>query len=124
LQIAKITGRYVEKDYFHVHADATYDEEIPKTNKISGSVLTVMLYLNGHKECSGLPVYKGGATEFVTYTTRKLKYKVEPEPGLAIVFTQLDDDMVHRGEMIQSGTKYIARSDAMYEFPKLFRYKM
>jgi hypothetical protein len=115
-------GRYVKNDYFHVHADSTYSEDIEGTNLFSGSVLTVMLYLNSHEPCANLPTFVGGATEFTTHGKR-VKYSVAPEPGLALIFTQEDDDMLHRGELVTSGTKYILRSDAMYEFPRLIRFR-
>jgi hypothetical protein len=110
-------GRYVApQDHFHIHSDSIYHENIKESNNLAVSNLTIMIYLNGYDSHDGLlPTFTGGTTEFVSYN-KEVKYAVEPEAGLVIVFTQADDEMLHRGQYLETGVKYILRSDAMYEF--------
>lgn len=83
--------RYEPGEYFKWHKDGFYcrsDEEI--------SQLTLILYLNDD--------YLGGATEFRWE-------KIAPKRGMALVFPHL---MMHQGSTIESGTKYVLRTDVMY----------
>jgi hypothetical protein len=84
--------KYGPGEYFKWHKDGFYcrsDDEI--------SQLTLMMYLNDG--------YVGGATEF--------KWDViQPKCGMALVFPHL---MMHQGSTIESGTKYVLRTDVMYK---------
>jgi hypothetical protein len=59
-----------------------------------------MLYLNGG--------FEGGATVFLEGT----KDRVQPVAGMALVFQH---NIYHEGERLESGVKYIMRSDAMFQ---------
>jgi len=99
--------RYFAGHYFGCHTDGSWSPG-PGTT----SFLTFMLYLNGADE------FEGGTTNFVDHRAKKVKYKVIPEPGMAVVFVQEDLDLLHEGSKLTSGTKYILRSDVMYDAPK------
>ena len=89
--------------YFGPHTDGTYD--IDSDHK---SLLTCMLYLNGRDD------FEGGLTNFIEYKTKKLRHSVVPEPGLCVIFPQVDLDFYHEGTQVTSGLKYIMRTDVMY----------
>ena len=86
--------RYKPGQYFKWHKDGFYcrsDAEV--------SQLTLMMYLNDD--------YKGGETEFRWET-------IQPKRGMALVFPHI---MTHQGASIESGTKYVLRTDVMYRTP-------
>jgi len=96
--------KYGPGQYFGMHADGAF-----RPTPSLSSALTFMLYLNSAGES-----FTGGSTNFYTYKDRKLKQEVVPAAGTAIVFIQEDNDMIHDGGKLQSGTKYILRSDIMF----------
>jgi len=61
------------------------------------SMLTFLLYLNDG--------YEGGDTQFRWET-------VKPESGMLLVFPH---NQSHQGAEIAAGTKYVLRSDVMYQ---------
>lgn len=67
-----------------------------------------MFYLNGTDE------FEGGLTNFIDYKTHKLNYSVKPEPGLCLVFRQVDLRTYHEGTEVTKGLKYILRNDIMF----------
>ena len=42
-------------------------------------------------------------------------YRINPGCGMAIIFEQDDPSLLHEGEEIRSGFKYMIRTDIMYE---------
>eukprot|EP01117_Protostelium_nocturnum_P020014 TRINITY_DN8827_c0_g1_i2.p1 TRINITY_DN8827_c0_g1~~TRINITY_DN8827_c0_g1_i2.p1 ORF type:complete len:253 (-),score=47.30 TRINITY_DN8827_c0_g1_i2:149-907(-) len=78
---------------------------------------TIMLYLNDSGE------FEGGATIFLDpkkpMDARGSRFetvlKIEPGCGMAIIFEQNDQNLLHEGEEIRKGFKYMIRSDIMYE---------
>jgi prolyl 4-hydroxylase len=88
--------RYRHGEYFGMHYDGAFVR-----NEKEQSLLTFMVYLNGGE---GLI---GGQTNFP-----KLEHVIEPAPGLALVFQHR---ILHEGVRVQSGTKYVVRSDVMYQ---------
>ncbi len=84
--------RYAEQQQFDWHLDGT-------VRLVSGqeSFLTFMIYLNDD--------FEGGATEFGWE-------KVVPIEGMALVFPHR---VRHRGAPVESGVKYVLRTDVMYE---------
>jgi hypothetical protein len=94
-----------------------------------------MLYLNGPPEFSGgattfldIPRDRWAEDDFLKYAKvcarnyplppnsdcPQVKFSVIPEPGMAIVFTQEDENLVHTGDKVTEGRKYILRTDVMY----------
>ena len=66
------------------------------------SQLTVMVYLNDD--------FTGGATRFY-HLDRTVRLSVQPERGTALVFVHRQ---LHEGSAVESGRKYVLRTDVMY----------
>ncbi len=84
--------RYERGQYFQWHRDGSFHRD---ANEVS--LLTLMFYLNDG--------YDGGRTEFVEAPP------VVPVRGMALLF---EHGLVHRGEPVVEGTKYVLRTDVMY----------
>jgi len=89
--------------HFGPHLDGTYS-----VDQDHMSLLTCMFYLNGTDE------FEGGRTNFIQMKTNKLNYSVKPEPGLCVIFRQMDTRCYHEGTEVTKGLKYIMRTDIMY----------
>ena len=83
--------RYKPGEYFKWHKDGFYCRSESEVSQLS-----FLLYLNDG--------YVGGDTEFKWE-------KITPKSGMALVFPHL---MMHQGSTIESGTKYVLRTDVMY----------
>lgn len=92
-----------EGHYFGAHTDGLYRVDNDHT-----SLLTCMFYLNGTEE------FEGGLTNFIDYDTRKLNRSIRPEPGLCLIFRQVDLRTYHEGTEVTKGCKYILRNDIMF----------
>jgi hypothetical protein len=103
--------QYNAGGFFRAHCDQSF-----RRSKDEKSLFTCMFYLNGDLD--------GGATRFLrvdTPLTPDTQYKlarddqvlasVPPEAGLCILFFQ--PGLLHEGEDLGSGVKYILRSDVM-----------
>jgi len=84
--------RYGRGEYFKWHKDG-YFEKTPD----EVSMLTFLIYLNES--------FEGGDTQFRWETVR-------PREGMLLVFPHKQS---HQGAEISAGTKYVLRSDVMYE---------
>eukprot|EP01114_Cavostelium_apophysatum_P004788 TRINITY_DN15160_c0_g1_i1.p1 TRINITY_DN15160_c0_g1~~TRINITY_DN15160_c0_g1_i1.p1 ORF type:complete len:212 (+),score=28.94 TRINITY_DN15160_c0_g1_i1:63-698(+) len=91
--------RYVKGGHFNAHTDA----EFIRSNK-ERSFLTFMIYLNG-----GLD---GGSTNFLESRGKVLE-RIHPEAGMVLCF---DHIMLHEGEALLSGKKYLMRTDVMFKW--------
>ena len=85
--------RYSPGQRFAPHYDGHYQ------NDAECSELTVLFYLNEG--------FVGGATSFCDW-----EVKVEPRRGQALLFSHR---VLHEGCILESGRKYVLRSDAMYQ---------
>lgn len=83
--------RYDPGQAFRWHRDGYFQR--PNGER---SALTFMIYLNQG--------FEGGATRF-------RGYQVEPEVGMALIFRH---SLLHEGEELLRGRKYVLRSDVMY----------
>ncbi|MFO0795886.1 MAG: 2OG-Fe(II) oxygenase [Gemmataceae bacterium] len=97
--------RYDPGQLFDWHFDGHY-ERTPDEH----SNLTVLLYLSGG--------FTGGATEFNFLLSGRFDdddpvVSVVPEPGMALVFAHR---ILHRGAPVESGRKYVLRTDVMYRW--------
>jgi len=66
-----------------------------------------MIYLNSATEG-----FEGGATVFLDSISKQPTHSIVPKEGTALIFLQ--DEMLHFGEKVTNGTKYIMRTDIMY----------
>ena len=86
--------RYTKGGIFRKHTDSFFER-----NSLERSRLTFNIYLNGG--------FDGGHTVFPENDIH-----VIPKPGMVLVF---DHDIVHQGYYLETGKKYLARSDVMYK---------
>mmetsp|Transcript_22364 Transcript_22364/g.33319 ORF Transcript_22364/g.33319 Transcript_22364/m.33319 type:complete len:268 (+) Transcript_22364:104-907(+) len=115
--------RYTGGEKFDVHYDGSYFRD-----KNERSWMTFIIYLNEDPKLVG-----GQTTFFRNYrkeyghvsTTRIMghKYqtiKVQPRAGSALVFFQGHHEFspLHEGSVVESGIKYVLRSDVMYRNEK------
>jgi prolyl 4-hydroxylase len=74
------------------------------------SRLSVLIYLNDD--------YEGGHTNFLDGNNKqgptKIAFSVQPVTGTAIIF---EHHLLHEGEILKKGVKYILRTDIMYYRP-------
>ena len=101
-------AKYHPGDRFGVHCDACFQRTPSEI-----SMFTVNVYMNA--------VADGGATRF--YAEREKRdgkasepvMVVTPEPGLGVIFRQPPGEhLLHDGEALGSGLKYLFRTDIMY----------
>ena len=69
-----------------------------------------MIYLNNGNNKD----FNGGNTIFYQ-NNQHIKYKVIPQEGMAIMFWQYEKDLLHSGESVTNGIKYMMRTDIMFE---------
>src|ERR1700752_5091421 len=89
--------RYEPGQNFSPHFDGAFER--PNGER---SELTFMVYLNDD--------FAGGATRFF-HLDRTLRLSVQPERGSALVFVHRQ---LHEGSAVDSGRKYVLRTDVMY----------
>lgn len=77
------------------------------------SFLTLNIYLNTVEENAK------GRTQFIgrdlKASTDVVLDSITPIEGSALIFELNNEDILHRGEVLLSGLKYILRSDIMYQ---------
>nr|CAG4716644.1 unnamed protein product [Naegleria fowleri] len=109
--------KYEKKQHFLKHFDGTNKrilsqltsdisdkkEEFVKAQYVEQSFLTMLIYLNS--------VQDGGETQFFDYYSKKEIFQVKPERGSALVFCH---EMLHQGNDVLSGVKYLLRTDVCY----------
>lgn len=86
--------RYGPGQRFKMHRDGPWEFEGHRSR------LTLLVYLNDD--------YEGGATSF-------RKFHIKPKTGTLVLF---EHSTWHEGMVVESGTKYVLRSDVLYEVPK------
>lgn len=88
--------RYKDGQRFRPHMDGAY-----KRSDTELSLITLLLYLNDD--------FEGGTTELIG-----LNESIVPKAGMMLLF---DHKILHSGQPVTSGTKYVLRTDVMYERP-------
>jgi len=95
--------KYVPGQHFHPHMDARFER-----SKNEVSFLTFMIYLSG--------AFEGGETCFLRRreegTTDNITFVHRPTVGSVLIFKH---DILHEGKKLTSGTKYLMRTDLMYQ---------
>jgi hypothetical protein len=107
--------RYGVGQYFGVHVDEMY-----KFNEEKCSFLTCMIYLNSQLEKADSLLqeenssYTGGSTVFLDKEYFP-ELEVKPSAGNCLLFYQGQPyNLLHEGEVVTSGIKYIMRTDIVY----------
>jgi prolyl 4-hydroxylase len=95
--------RYKGDEIFNLH----YDGCFPRNSK-ELSILTFIIYLNED--------FEGGHTTFVNRKEQELA-KVKPVTGSCLMFCHgsHEDSPLHEGSKCSKGTKYVLRSDVMFQ---------
>lgn len=114
--------KYSPSDSFDAHFDASWPgSELDISGKLRQdwngdrwSQLTMILYLNDD--------FEGGPTRFLFSTDRADEYRTEEmkaERGGAVCFFHGEHPLshLHEGGRVTAGTKYVIRTDVMYELP-------
>ncbi|MCA9034600.1 MAG: 2OG-Fe(II) oxygenase [Planctomycetaceae bacterium] len=86
--------RYQKGMRFAPHSDGAFYR-----NDFEFSCYTCLFYLNSS--------FKGGATTFVT----EPEIVIRPVTGMALLFQH---PIIHEGSVVESGVKYVCRTDLMY----------
>jgi len=99
--------RYRQGQTFKPHRDGSYS----RFDVSESSELTFMIYLNDQMT--------GGETRFyenMMMAFRRIPYlSVHPKTGAALVFIHR---ITHEGAVVESGQKYVLRTDVMYGLPE------
>ena len=91
--------KYNKGDYFELHRDGQYEDD-----KGNISLITVLIYLN----CD----YEGGKTTFYLHNNEnKNPIILNPEIGLVSL---MDQRILHEVPKLESGIKYVIRTELMY----------
>lgn len=94
--------QYNSGQKFSKHQDGVYFH-----SNTEASQLTFLLYLNDSNE------FDGGETQFFnSKTDGRIIHEVKPTKGKLVIF---DHQIWHNGGEVQNGTKYILRSDFIFE---------
>jgi len=88
--------RYEDGNYFAPHMDGQYR----RPDGVERSYLTILFYLNDD--------FIGGRTNFLGYNE---EYPATLKTGSILVFQH---DILHEGALLESGQKYLMRTDVMY----------
>jgi hypothetical protein len=91
--------RYDVGQAFRLHYDGSFER-----STFEASCLTFMVYLNDG--------FTGGETAFYEHDGTP-RVRVAPEQGMALVF---EHRQLHEGAPVESGRKYVLRTDVMYGF--------
>jgi len=94
--------KYSSGQQFTIHRDGVYHQ-----SKDKQSTLTFLLYLNGSVD------FEGGTTSFFAdQFGQELLAKYKPKVGDVLVF---DHDIWHSGDPVSKNSKYVLRSDFIYQ---------
>jgi len=98
--------RYTKGEHFSPHNDACF-----RRNSKEQSFLTFMIYLNTPtEECGGTTNFLREHISYKSNEDRILK-KVHPVAGMVLIFQH---NILHEGQLLTGGKKYLMRSDVMY----------
>jgi prolyl 4-hydroxylase len=95
--------RYTQGQHFDPHCDSVYTK-----NKNERSFLTINLYLNDGFEGGNTRILKARGIQ----GKENILFETKPKSGMGLIFRQ--EYILHDGEAVKSGVKYLLRSDIMY----------
>ena len=97
--------KYTKGDQFSMHID--HQRENLENNQIS--FYTINIYLNSGDN----QAFTGGRTLFYGLNNEVTSFVV-PKSGMALIFNHGTQTILHSGEQIENGIKYLMRTDVMY----------
>jgi|EP00802_Teleaulax_amphioxeia_P024926 hypothetical protein len=108
-------SKYRQGDRFCVHKDAFFRRPRVEGREEEWSAFTVNVYLNQDFEGGKTRFYDAGARRGAVDPIDHLIYALEPATGTACVFRQPPGaHLLHDGEAVSRGFKYLLRTDVMY----------
>lgn len=102
--------RYRKGHHFGKHYDESVDcpiEDKPRAKK-GTTKWTLLIYLTGGDE------FAGGGTIFHPDTRGSKPLNIHPTKGMALLHKHGDDCLMHEGEMVLLGEKWVLRSDVVF----------
>ena len=111
--------KYSKDEEYPEHMDGSYSRTIvdhrePKTTRKQHSFLTLLIYLNDG--------FQGGETRFFPdkqhcrflrdIENKQPVHVIQPKLGMALINIH---NILHEGSRVQSGIKYVLRTDILYE---------
>lgn len=98
--------RYKKGHHFNKHYDESVDCKI--SGQPSKTKWTLLIYLTGGEE------FNGGGTIFYPEDKNKSPLNVHPKKGMALLHKHGDDCLMHEGELVRRGEKWVLRSDVAF----------
>lgn len=101
--------RYRKGHYFQQHYDESVTAPINEQGTKHGKTKwTLLVYLTGDDE------FVGGGTIFYGNSRSQKPLNIHPSKGMALLHKHGDDCLLHEGELIKDGIKWVLRSDIVY----------
>ena len=101
-------SKYHPGTKFEKHCDYEFQRPQVFDGVLDRSMFTVNIYMNSSFS-------RGHTRFFKSRRTDDILASVKPEPGLCLVFRQpVTAHLLHDGEVVEDGVKYLLRSDVMY----------
>ncbi|ANZ76324.1 BA75_03922T0 [Komagataella pastoris] len=104
--------RYLKGHYFGKHYDDSVTAFVDSKEKVKGlSHWTLLIYLTGDTE------FEGGGTVFHyndPESRNLVALNVHPSKGMALLHKHGDDCLLHEAELVNSGVKWVLRSDVVF----------
>ena len=113
--------KYKKHEEYPEHMDGSYSRTITYNNKVpesykQHSFLTLLIYLNEE--------FQGGETKFFPdkqhcrflrdIENKQVIHEIQPKQGMALINIH---NILHEGSKVYSGTKYVLRTDILYQKP-------
>jgi hypothetical protein len=91
-------SKYVDGGFFDIHRDGINQDAQGRR-----AIMTINIFLNSE--------FQGGETDFL-FEDKTLAVRAVPKAGKGAVF---DREILHRGNRVSSGFKYLLRTDVMFD---------
>ena len=110
--------KYQKDEEYPEHMDGSYSRTITNNNQSfkQHSFLTLLIYLNAE--------FQGGETKFYPdkqhcrflrdIENKQAVHVIQPKQGMALINIH---NILHEGSKVQSGIKYVLRTDILYQKP-------
>lgn len=100
--------RYLKGHHFNKHYDESVKCQRSENGSLGKTKWTLLIYLTGDDE------FVGGGTIFHPDFRGVKPLNIHPSKGMALLHKHGDDCLMHEGEMVKSGAKWVFRSDVVY----------
>lgn len=102
--------RYGKGQFFDKHYDDSVSSNyvVDRKEKKGRTEWTLLIYLTGGDE------YKGGGTIFYPDDQTLEPINIHAKKGMALLHRHGDDCLLHEGELVEEGEKWVLRSDVVF----------